>query len=50
MDFSRFDTTKLYDEFIVSTPYNHLVIDNFLSQEYIMSIYNEVKEYDNGII
>lgn len=49
MDLSRFDIEKLKQEFLIATPFNHVVIDNFLDEAYINSILTEITNYPTDI-
>jgi len=45
MDFSKFNTDELYNQFINAQPYSHLVIDNFIDPDYLTSLLQEIKGY-----
>jgi len=38
MDFQRFKTENLRNEFLEAKPFNYLVIDNFFSEPYLNNI------------
>jgi Rps23 Pro-64 3,4-dihydroxylase Tpa1-like proline 4-hydroxylase len=46
MDFEKFNTDLIHEQFISATPYNHVVIDNFLDSLYIRVLYNEIRGYN----
>ena len=45
MNFEKFNTDLIHEQFISETPYNHVVIDNFLETSYISDLHNEIKGY-----
>lgn len=45
MDLNRFDIPTLRQEFLKEEPFNHLVIDNFLSEPYLTSVLEEIQKY-----
>jgi len=45
MNFEKFNTDLIHEQFISATPYNHVVIDNFLDISYINELHNEIKGY-----
>ena len=49
MNLSQFDTDVLYQQFITSAPYNHVVIDNFADPEYLKELLCEIKEFNDAI-
>jgi len=49
MDFQRFKTENLRNEFLEAKPFNYLVIDNFFSEPYLNNILNEIENYPQDL-
>jgi Rps23 Pro-64 3,4-dihydroxylase Tpa1-like proline 4-hydroxylase len=47
MDLSRFDVQQLNNDFIKSSPFNHIVIDNFFDETFLNNILFEIKGYSS---
>ena len=45
-DLSHFNTNELYSKFMNAKPFNHIVIDNFLNNDYAEKILAELKLFD----
>ena len=45
MEFETFNTDLIHEQFISATPYNHVVIDNFLDSLYLSELHNEIEGY-----
>jgi hypothetical protein len=49
MDLSKFDVQQLSRSFMNSTPFNHLIIDNFFDESYLNDILSEINNYTHDI-
>jgi Rps23 Pro-64 3,4-dihydroxylase Tpa1-like proline 4-hydroxylase len=45
----RFDIEQLHEQFINAKPFNYIVIDNFLNEDYLNDILEEVNGYENWL-
>ena len=48
MDLSRFNIHEMQNKFLNAEPFNHIVIDNFLNEQYLNTILSEINNYSDS--
>ena len=44
MDLTKYNVKELHDTFMSAEPFHHIVIDNFMNEEFLKNVVREIRE------